>query len=249
MPSAVRAHRSHHDAWYAALVGPFVLAAMGMTSDFVGVLDGQPLDVSLTVRRSAVAGPLRKAAELGNIRVRSLEIVPDAGVKDLVAMLDAELPPDVLGYVEIPRGPGLEEALDALAGSRYRAKFRTGGTEPAAHPTEAELAAALLAAVARDLPFKCTAGLHHAARHTDGDLEQHGFLNVLLATAAAQDGASAEDLNSILAERQAVTLADTLSAMGGERIARARESFVSFGTCSIDEPVADLVALGLVEQR
>lgn len=247
VPAALRAHRGHHEAWYATLVGPFVFPAAGLSSDFAAVLDGRPLAVSLTVRRSVVAAPLARVPD--SVTVTALEIVPDGDVKDLVAMLDAELPPDVLGYVEIPRGAGREPALDALAGTRYRAKFRTGGTDPAAHPSEAELAAALLAAVTRGVPFKCTAGLHHAARHTDGDLEQHGFLNVLLATAHAQDGASAADLKDILAERQAVTLSAALSAMGGERTGRARESFVSFGTCSIDEPVADLVALGLVEQR
>lgn len=249
VPAAVRAHRGHHEAWYAALVGPFVFPAAGLSSDFAQVLGGRPLDVSLTVRRSAVAGPLDRAAEFGGVRVEALEIVPDGDVKDLVAMLDAELPPDVLGYVEVPRGPGLEEALDALAGTRYRAKFRTGGTEPAAHPSETELAAALLAAISRGITFKCTAGLHHAARHTDGDLEQHGFLNVLLATASARNGASAQDLKAVLAERQAVTLAGTLSALGAGAIARARESFASFGTCSIGEPVADLATLGLLEER
>ena len=247
VPAAVRAHRRHHEAWYATLVGPFVFPAVALSTALVQVLDGRPLDVSLIVRRSVVAGPLGRAAELG-LRVKALEIIPDGDVKDLVPMLDAELPPDMLGYVEVPRGPGLAAALDALAGTRYRAKFRTGGTEPAAHPSEPELAAALLAAISRGITFKCTAGLHHAARHTDGDLEQHGFLNVLLATASAQDGATAQDLEDILAERQAVTLAGTLSARGAERIARARESFASFGTCSIDEPVADLVALGLLEE-
>lgn len=176
--------------------------------DDAGVLGGQPLDVSLTVRRSAVEGPLRRAAEFGDVRVAALEIIPNGDPKALVAMLDAELPPDVLGYVEVPRGEGLEQALDALAG-----------------------------AVARDLTFKCGTG------------PRHGFLNVLLATASAQDGASAQDLKAILAERQGVTLAGALSALGAERIARARESFVSFGTCSIDESVADLVKLGLVDQR
>ncbi len=246
--AALRAHRRHHEAWYATLVGPFVFPAAGLSSDFAQVVGDRPMELSLIVRRSVVERPVSRAAGLG-LAVTALEILPDGDVKDLVAMLDAELPPDVLGYVEVPRGPALEGALDALAGTRYRAKFRTGGTEPAAHPSEAELAGSLLAAITRGIPFKCTAGLHHAARHTDGDLEQHGFLNVLLATVHAQDGASAEDLKDILAERQAVTLAGTLSALGGERIARARESFVSFGTCSIDDPVADLVALGLLEER
>ena len=42
------------------------------------------------------------------------------------------------------------------------------------------------AALDRETPFKCTAGLHHAVRHTGDDgFEHHGFLNVLLATRRA----------------------------------------------------------------
>ena len=46
------------------------------------------------------------------------------------------------------------------------------------------------AALDRETPFKCTAGLHRAVRHTGDDgFEHHGFLNVLLATRRAFDGA------------------------------------------------------------
>jgi hypothetical protein len=156
------------------------------------------------------------------------------------------LPDDVLGYVEVPRGSGLETMLDALAGTRYRAKFRTGGTVPEAHPGEAELAATLHAAVSRGIPFKCTAALHHAVRHTDGNLDQHGFLNVLVATDAALAGGDAGDLAALLAERSPDTVAGLVANLGPDRIAAARERFLSFGTCSIDDPLADLIALGLL---
>ena len=47
------------------------------------------------------------------------------------------------------------------------------------------------AALDRETPFKCTAGLHNAVRHRAADtgFEHHGFLNVLLATRQAFDGA------------------------------------------------------------
>jgi hypothetical protein len=163
-----------------------------------------------------------------------------------VPHLDTELPSGVTCYIEVPRGPGRDAVLDRLAGTRYRAKFRTGGLVPAAHPSEAELAAAIAAAVSRDVPFKCTAGLHHAVRHTDGSLEQHGFLNVLLATAAARDGADAPDLAALLAERDPAAVAALVLAMGEAGVIRARERFVSFGTCSIEDPVTDLVKLELI---
>ena len=50
------------------------------------------------------------------------------------------------------------------------------------------------ACVDRGVAVKCTAGLHHAVRHTDPatGFEHHGFLNVLLAASALAEGASTE---------------------------------------------------------
>ena len=72
-----------------------------------------------------------------------------------------------------------------------RLKFRTGGLDAAAFPSSEVLAGWIDAALDRETQFKCTAGLHRAVRHTGEDgFEHHGFLNVLLATRRAFDGAS-----------------------------------------------------------
>jgi hypothetical protein len=246
VPAAIRAHIGHHAAWYADLVGPFVFPHAGLGHDFAGCLAGRPLDMAVTASRN-LPGVLA-AAELDGVRVVAVELAPakEFDAESLVATFDSALPDDVLGYLEVPRGPRLETVLDGLAGTRYRAKFRTGGTVSAAHPSEAELAATLLAAVSRGIRFKCTAGLHHAVRHTDGDLEQHGFLNVLLATDAALAGAGAGELTALLGERSPDTVASLVAKLGPDRIAAAREWFLSFGTCSIDDPLAELIALGLL---
>ena len=47
-----------------------------------------------------------------------------------------------------------------------RLKFRTGGLEASAFPTAEVLAGWIDAALDRETPFKCTAGLHNAVRHT-----------------------------------------------------------------------------------
>ena len=135
-----------------------------------------------------------------------------------------------------------------LAGTPYRAKFRTGGTTAAAFPDEDELAAFLLACTERELAFKCTAGLHNALRHTDPatGFEHHGFLNVLLATHAAAEGGSRRELAGLLAERSGTVLADLAAKLTDGQVATVRKGFTAFGTCSVLEPLEDLVALGLI---
>ncbi|HEX9356341.1 MAG TPA: hypothetical protein VF933_21305, partial [Streptosporangiaceae bacterium] len=128
--------------------------------------------------------------------------------------------------------------------------FRTGGVRADLYPSESELASAVLAAVRAGVPFKATAGLHHAVRNTDPQtgFEQHGFLNLILATDAAAAGASEPDLVRLLAQRHAARVAERVHALGAERTALARTLFTSFGTCSIAEPRSELIGLGLLTQ-
>ena len=85
-------------------------------------------------------------------------------------------------------------ALDELAAREIHLKFRTGGASADLFPTSAQLAVCIEAALDRELPFKCTAGLHNAVRHRDEEtgFEHHGFLNVLLATRTSLDGGDPE---------------------------------------------------------
>lgn len=256
LDDALPAHRSYRAAWYRDLVGPFVFpvarlgelrhARSGSSGssgsygpDGPSVLDGPSALDGIVLSVTTPAASLRDALD-APAPLAAVEIVPGPDVAGLIAELDDCLPDGVAGYIEVPRDEGRDRVLDAIAGTRYRAKFRTGGTVPQAHPGEAELAASLRAAVARGVAFKCTAGLHHAVRHTDGELEQHGFVNVLRATHALRQGRSEGEAAAILADREPPRGLDPAV------LASARESFVSFGTCSITEPVADLVTLELI---
>jgi hypothetical protein len=124
-------------------------------------------------------------------------------------------------------------------------KFRTGGVTADAFPTSAELAASISAALDRELPFKCTAGLHHAIRQHDGEtgFTHHGFLNVLAATRASLDGG---DARAALDQTDASQL---LAGLDDDALARTRRWFTSFGSCSILEPHDDLVELDLISTR
>jgi hypothetical protein len=249
LAGAVPAHYGHCRSRYGGLIGPLVLPAAALAG-LGPLLDGSPLAVSVTApgHRDDLAAITAAAAALDGVTVAAVEVTlpAETRIKDLLGTLDDTLPEDVAAYVEVPRDERRPGVLGALAGSGHLAKFRTGGVLPAAHPDEQELAGALAGAAVRGLEFKCTAGLHHAVRHTDGDLEQHGFLNVLLATEAALRGAGASELAALLAQRDAAAVAAQVAGLAPDRLAAARSSFRSFGTCSVTDPLRDLIALGLL---
>lgn len=136
-------------------------------------------------------------------------------------------------------------------------KIRLGGLEPAAFPSARHVAQALAAARDAGVRFKATAGLHHPLRHRDDEIgaTMHGFLNVFAAAALAHaEGLDASTLAQVLEEEDARRFQfapEALSWQGHaatlEDIEHAREAFaISFGSCSFEEPIDDLRAMGLL---
>ena len=134
-----------------------------------------------------------------------------------------------------------------MAEAELRLKFRTGGLESHLFPTAPTLASWIDAALDRETPFKCTAGLHNALRHTGGEgFEHHGFVNVLLATRLAFDGAGTDEVVATLEERVPEVVLGRWRDQGDDAMSGARRWFTSYGSCSVNEPLDDLLALGLV---
>jgi hypothetical protein len=242
---AVSAHLRHRQAPYAGLVGPFVVSA-GALDDLAAVVAPLPpgaLEIAVTAPVPDLAQALDAAEAIPAVTIVAVEVaLPDGMPPD-----DAV---DIVGrrsegrvFVELPRDERREPLLVALARAGYAAKLRTGGLVADLHPSEQELAAAVVAAVAAGVPFKATAGLHHAVRNTDPatGFEQHGFLNLIVATDAALAGGDAGEVAAILADRDGARIA----ARAARVSPRVRGAFRSFGTCSILEPVEELAALGL----
>jgi hypothetical protein len=101
--------------------------------------------------------------------------------------------------------------------------------------------------VEADLPFKATAGLHHAqpTPGTDPDRPtQHGFLNLLAAVDALVEGASVPEAAEVLRDADPTRI----GGWNEQTVARVRRRFRSFGCCGVLDPVGNLVALGLVEK-
>ncbi|OXM72837.1 MULTISPECIES: hypothetical protein [Amycolatopsis] len=239
---AVPDHATHLRAGYGELVGPLVLAAPALAE--LDAVVSEPLDLAVTAPGGPAQLPdaLGRAADLP-VRLAGFEVAmpAESSVPEFFRAL--EVAGDVPVFVEVPRDSRRAEVIATCAKTGHSAKFRTGGVQASLYPDEAELAAAVLAVVRAGVPFKATAGLHRALRNTDPStgFEQHGFLNLLLATAAARSGSSEDELVALLAERDGSRVAERVSEVDPG----ARESFRSFGTCSIDEPVAELVDLGL----
>jgi hypothetical protein len=229
---AIAEHRLHRKAPYADLVGPLVVGL-----DDIPDLEAEgPLDVAVVVPDAdGAAAAIYAVRGLDGIRLVALE-VRDTTVSALRESIGGPEGIDV--YVEVPRDGRRDGVMRDLSGTSYRAKLRTGGLRQEMYPDESELAAALVGLIAADVPFKATAGLHHALRNTDPEtgLEQHGFVNLLAATERAREGAGADEVARVLAERDPSRL-PTLPT---------RSPLLSIGTCVIAEPVEELATLGLV---
>ncbi len=255
LPQAVADHHRHRAAWYADLVGP-LLVPVSELGKLNGMTEARGLAVGL-VGDTGVAG-LRRAAEEGAWPADPAVVQVEVAVAkrgedpqpDLVRLVElARQHPDLAAYAEIPLSWGLLAALDTVAtaradGVRIAAKFRTGGLAAELFPTPVELAAVICACRERQLPFKLTAGLHHAIRQTDPEtgFVHHGFLNVLVATAAAASGTDVADVAPILAGTDPVPLIEAARRI----LHQERPLWTGFGSCSIPEPLGDLSQLGLM---
>lgn len=151
------------------------------------------------------------------------------------------------------------DALSALQEMRAYAKVRTGGLTPDSIPSTTAIARFLRACAELRLPFKATAGLHHPVRSEHPltyeanapRATMHGFVNVFLASAFTWHGAEESWIANLLNETDpsAFRFDETArwrdAALSAEQVTDARRHFAhSFGSCSFDEPVADLHRLG-----
>jgi hypothetical protein len=137
-------------------------------------------------------------------------------------------------------------------------KLRTGGLEAFSFPTPEQVAFTIVTCRDAGVPLKFTAGLHHPIRHFDRELNtrMHGFLNVFGAGVLAHArGLSEDQVRQIIEDEDPAHFVfddDVLCwkewrATTAEIEAARKEGVTSFGSCSFDEPWADLRALGLLE--
>lgn len=163
-------------------------------------------------------------------------------------------------YVEIPLSEDLEPFVARLAETGRRAKMRTGGVTADMFPEAERVVAFMQACMNAGVPFKATAGLHHAVRgsypltyETDSARgTMFGYLNMFLAAALLMTKAPVEEALELLAETHASSIQFSPDAVSWRshtfdrhRLAQLREQvMISFGSCSFTEPLTEVRALG-----
>ncbi len=252
LTDALASFRAHEKAWFAALVGSFLVPSSLADADssWAGVGVGVVNDTTIG-GLPAVVAKLRSAGA----QVRRVEAAvarrgedPQPGLGELRRLAGAM--DDLEVYAEIPLSWGLLAGLDTVAearaaGLRIAPKFRVGGLAAELFPTPVELAAVICACRDRDLPFRLAAGLRHALRHTDPEtgFTHHGVLNVLVAAAVAADGGEVAEVAESLAATHPLPLVEPARA----RRDAARPLWAGFGSISVIEPLTELVRLGLID--
>lgn len=227
--------------------------------DYAGLFPPAALTMQDAVRNYARYREGEQAWALGTFVVPQARVpeVPEEfplsilGVDEVKATTEEELAAFAPGaYVEIAD----LALLDGIKRRGLRAKIRTGGVTPDAFPAIVNVAKFLRACKAKGVAFKATAGLHHPLRcvkpltyEPNAPLgTMHGFLNVFVAAALL------EHADAILAEDdpEAFAFDDDAASWRGHRvsteeiIAMRRDFATSFGSCSFEEPIGDLQALG-----
>lgn len=238
-------------AAFSARVGVLAQGSLVLRDVDVPLVRGfpGPLAVVVTGGAGQLAGPAALCSRLGlhlariEIALRDLDDLP-GNARRVVAAVDAALASGALEeateiHVELPAAgstTGRLAAADEVASAGHRLSLRAGSPQGA--PSPADLLAWIDAALDRETPFTCS-GLSRAVRHLDAaGSEQHGFLNVLLATQLLFDGLP--DARAALEERDAAALRERTAEVD---LARAQRWFTAFGSEDVVDSLADLAAL------
>ncbi len=243
----------------ALLLGRFVVPAGRITEmrEHLGIVS-LPIHLSVIVNDRSDADIAALAQCDGtSVIVDALECKSkDLDGIDWLADKTAGLGADV--YVEIDPAADLPAWFARLAAHRLRAKIRTGGTVATAFPPPAAIVDFMTAALNAGVPFKATAGLHHAVRgryrltyeQDSANAVMHGYLNVLLAAAALRSGQPRAIAEQVLQldDRAALVFGDRSVRWGSlewanDILRSTRADLVGFGSCSITEPADDIRAL------
>lgn len=179
------------------------------------------------------------------------KVINRAGIKKTDIFIEASNPAQRFEMIS-----ALSE-IDIDTKLRLGLKLRCGGLDSQAFPDPNEIAAAIRACGKLDIPLKFTAGLHHPMGNysREHDTMQYGFINVLTAAFLAFScNLSHREIENCLIDENFdnFVFKDTNfswknSSIPAHEIKKLRrKKVIGFGSCSFEEPIADLMSLGVL---
>jgi hypothetical protein len=257
LPEALRAFETHRQGLEKPLLGRFVIPANRLKDLPDLIVDPLPLSVighegpwpeARALDAEAMNAHLDRLGD--NAPIEAFEVkLPDSS-EPIQAQWLADL--ERFGadetFVELPLNhlEHLAESLATLA--ETEALFAKARLSPA--PDTSGVATFLQGCLQLDLPFKLTAGIHQPFYHQTGHGPEFGFLTLLSASALVlREDLTRRELEEALLDTEGWSFQAGVHWRGhsADLIAmeEARDLFLSFGSCSVEEPASALRNLGL----
>ena len=270
MPEAVINYATYKNSNYKWMLGRFVVSVSRLDEfaesavDFIS-RDAESWRLSVLASEDIYASVRQieefNAANAPRAVIDSIEVKADSVAE--IEKISEAVPPEFQTFFEIPIGTELSELVVNLALKNHRAKIRTGGTTPETFPPSKMIIRFIRTCLAANVPFKATAGLHHPIRcykplTYESDAPEgmmNGFINLFLATAFARAGFKSSILEEILEDEfeesfefdENGVLWRQEHFLNTSQLGYLREkNIISFGSCSFEEPIADLQEIGLL---
>ncbi len=247
----------YRESEFGWMLGRFIVPAARLSE-----LKGSAVPVSVLAGKN-IDEDLRRIREFQGQQpglIESIELKADS--VGAIREMSAKIPTDLPTFFEIPHGAGSTELMVALAEDGNCAKIRTGGITPEAFPSSEEVVRFLHLCAIAGGAFKATAGLHHPLRgwyeltHEQGSPSalMHGFLNLFLAAGFVRNHLPAVLVHELIEEQSPAAFQFSDDGvrwrnhfLASDEIAAVRDQFaVSFGSCSVQEPIDELKAIGLL---
>lgn len=271
MSEAVLNYATYRNSNYAWMLGRFVVTSARLgefieaARDFISRDGGDPWRLSVVIG-SDITPSINQIKDFNakygpGVVCDVVEVKADGmGAVENTVM---SLPENAAAYFELALDVDLGYMVGNIALNGQRAKIRTGGVTPEAFPSTPQVIRFVRACLAANVPFKATAGLHHPIRcfrpltyeadSVKGTM--HGFLNLFLMTGFAREGYRPTLLEDVMEEEfdevfrfdgQSITWREDHTLNLWQIDALRKKGIQSFGSCSFDEPVADLQKLGIL---
>lgn len=271
MSEAVVNYAAYRNSNYNWMLGRFVLS-VALLEDFIERADEFISQDTDSVWRLSVLASEDIIATIRSVQIFNQAYGPNVIIDSIELRANSvskientvnSLPDRIRAYFEVGLDEKFPDLIAKLATCGQYAKIRTGGVTPDAIPSTKAIIRFVRTCLAANVPFKATAGLHHPMRcfrpltYEDSGPAgtMHGFLNVFMMTAFARERYRVNLLEDIMEDEfdevfsfdeQSITWRGEFS-LHLRQIETLRQTGIhSFGSCSFDEPIADLRKLGIL---